>query len=52
MDERLIDPCPRCGGDCQTVRQFTRWGRAISVLLCRDCQYTRHAIVASSGAQQ
>lgn len=51
MDERPIDPCPRCGGDCHTVRQFTRWGRSITVLACRDCAYTRHALV-TAGAQQ
>ena len=51
MNERTMDPCPRCGGDCHTVRQFTRWGRSITVLACRDCQYTRHALI-TGGAQQ
>jgi len=51
MEAQLVDPCPRCGGDCRTVRRFTRWGRAITVLACQDCQYTRHAAV-TAGAQQ
>lgn len=51
MDERPMDPCPRCGGEYRPVRQFTRWGRAITMLACRDCQYTRHALV-TAGTQQ
>jgi hypothetical protein len=51
MEVRVTDTCPRCGGNFQRVRQFTRWGRTISVLLCRDCQYTRHALVTIGVAQ-
>ena len=34
--------CPRCGGELQLVRRFTRWGRAVLILMCRDCQYAKH----------
>ena len=51
MRERTMESCPRCGGDLQTLRQFTRWGRMISALLCRDCQYTRHALVTAGAPQ-
>lgn len=51
METRVTDTCPRCGSDLQSVRRFTRWGRTILVLLCPDCQYTRHAL-GSSGLQQ
>lgn len=31
--------CPRCGGEYQTLRRSSRWGRIVVVLMCRDCQY-------------
>jgi hypothetical protein len=51
MEERQVNPCPRCGGELQPLRLFTRWGRNVSVLFCRDCQYTRYAVI-TDGAQQ
>jgi C4-type Zn-finger protein len=42
MEERAMDTCPRCGGEFQTLRRFTRWGRTVMVQSCQDCQYTRH----------
>jgi ssDNA-binding Zn-finger/Zn-ribbon topoisomerase 1 len=52
MEERAQEgernTCPRCEGDLQTSREFTRWGRKISVLLCPDCQYTRRAATVES----
>ena len=51
METRVIDTCPRCGSALQSVRQFSRWGRTISVLLCPDCQYTRHTL-GTVGLQQ
>jgi formamidopyrimidine-DNA glycosylase len=51
MEERQVDPCPRCGGELQPLRLFTRWGRQVSLFFCRDCQYTRHAVI-TGGAQQ
>jgi len=34
--------CPRCGGPVHTLRRFTRWGRTVLVLLCRDCKYAEY----------
>lgn len=31
--------CPRCGGEYQTLRRSSRWGRIVVVLMCHDCQY-------------
>jgi len=36
-------PCPRCGGEFQSLRRSTRWGRLVVVLMCRDCQYLTQA---------
>lgn len=36
-------PCPRCGGELQSLRRSTRWGRSVVVLMCRDCQYLTQA---------
>jgi RNA polymerase subunit RPABC4/transcription elongation factor Spt4 len=35
--------CPRCGGEFQSLRRSTRWGRSVVVLMCRDCQYLTQA---------
>lgn len=35
-------PCPRCGGQLQTLRRFTRWCRTVLVLLCRDCRHMEY----------
>jgi len=32
--------CPRCHGELQTLTRFSRWGRIVRMLLCRDCHYT------------
>jgi hypothetical protein len=42
-EEQAEETCPRCGGQFQTLRRFTRWGRTVLVLLCRDCRYTKYA---------
>jgi hypothetical protein len=55
MEEPRVDPCPRCGGELQPLRLFTRWGRDVSrdvsVFFCRDCQYTRHAVIPGRAQQ-
>lgn len=42
--------CPRCGGEYQALRRFSRWGRVVLVLMCRDCQYL--SLQASSPASE
>jgi ssDNA-binding Zn-finger/Zn-ribbon topoisomerase 1 len=41
-EERGAATCPRCGGQFHALRRFTRAGRTVVVLLCRDCRYTKY----------